>query len=213
MKPNEIQITDEPIGEGRERVCFVHPEDANKIIKIQKGDCATQTRRELRLYRWLAWRRFDDYRQIPRYYGKLRTNLGPGFVVDLIRDYDDEVSKSLYWFFERGYPMEEFLPYLEELKQYLLDSQIQINVDLTRSNVLFQKLDPARARLVIIDGLGNHSAINWFDIFKAVSDRKIDRRWRRFMTELKRRSDQMLDRYGLPPKRLETPYRRTNPEV
>lgn len=209
MGQQELQISGEPIGEGRERVCYVHPDDSSKLIKIQKGDCDTQTRRELRLYRWLSWRRLSDYRQIPRFYGKVETNLGPGFVTDLVRDYDGRVSASLYWFFDNGYPMEEFLPYLDELKQYLLDNQILISTDLTRSNVLLQKLDPARARLVIIDGLGNHSAINWFDIFKAVSDRKIERRWRRFMTELKRRSDQMLAAYGAPPRQLEAAYRRT----
>ncbi len=209
MKQKILTITGDPIGEGQERICYRHPEDPDKIIKLQKGSSDKQTRRELELYRRLARRRNTDYSQLPRYYGKVKTNLGEGFVTDLIRDYDGGVSNSLYWYFERGFPVEEFIPYLEELKQYLLDNQVVFSEDLRRTNVLFQRLSPERAHLVVIDGLGNHSKINWFDVFRSVSDSKINRRWERFMRQLKIHSDQMLADYGADPKPLETAYRRT----
>lgn len=208
MSQEILQITGDPIGEGRERVCYVHPEDSGKLVKIQKGSEDKQTRRELKLYRWLSRRGRTSYSQIPRFYGTVRTNLGPGFITDLIRNFDGGISDSLGTYFQRGYPLEEFMPYLDELKQYLLDNQIIINVDLTRSNVLFQKVSPQRAHLVIIDGLGNHSAINWLDAFRFVSDRKINRRWERFIADLRNRSARSLREYGLPARRLEAPYRR-----
>lgn len=203
-----LHITSAPIGEGRERICYVHPEDERKLVKVQKGDIDKQTRRELALYRFLQRRKHADYSQIPRFYGRVRTNLGPGFVVDLIRDFDGGISKPLGWFFEQGYPVQEFMPYLEELKAYLMDNQIVINVDLTRSNVLFQKLSPEKACLVAIDGIGNHSAINWFDGFRSVSDGKISRRWERFMKQLVARSEQTIRNINAAPKPLEAAYRR-----
>jgi hypothetical protein len=95
------------------------------------------------------------------------------------------------------------------LKQYLLDNQVVFSEDLRRTNVLFQRLSPERAQLVVIDGLGNHSAINWFDVFRPVSDSKINRRWERFMHQLKIHSDQMIADYGASPKPLDAAYRRT----
>jgi hypothetical protein len=87
MRHKILTITGDPIGEGQERICYRHPEDPDKIIKLQKGSSDKQTRRELELYRRLARRKNTDYSQLPRYYGKVKTNLGEGFVTDLIRDY------------------------------------------------------------------------------------------------------------------------------
>ena len=204
-----VQISGEPIGEGQERICYQHPDDPGKVIKLQKGESYKQTRRELELYRRLARRKGTDYSQLPRYYGKVKTNLGEGFVTDLVRDYDGGISNSLYWYFERGYPVEEFYPYLADLKQYLLDNQVVFSEDLRRTNLLFQKLSPEKAHLVVIDGLGNHSAINWFDVFRSVSSSKINRRWERFIRQLKIHSDQMLADYDGSAKPLESAYRRT----
>ena len=208
MNQDFLHIDSDPVGEGQERICYVHPLDPAKLVKIQKGESEKQTRREMELYRRLQ-RKQTDYSQLPRFYGKVQTNLGRGFVTDLIRDYDDGISNSLYWFFERGIPVSEFYAYLDDLKQYLLDNQVVISTDLRRTNILFQKLSPDRAHLVVIDGLGNHSAINWFDGLRLVSDSKIKRRWERFITQLKIHSDEMIEVYGGDPRTLDEPYRRT----
>ena len=202
-----LQIDSDPIGEGQERICYVHPDDPSKLVKIQKGESEKQTRREMKLYRRLQ-RKQTDYSQLPRLYGRVKTNLGRGFVTDLIQDYDGGISNSLYWFFERGIPVSEFYVYLDELKQYLLDNQIIISADLRRTNVLFQKLSPQKAQLVVIDGLGNHSAINWFDGLRVVSDSKINRRWERFFIQLKIHSAEMLEEYGGEPRTLDDAYRK-----
>jgi hypothetical protein len=204
-----LQITREPIGVGQERACYQHPEDNAKVIKIQKGESDKQTRRELTLYRNLARRGMRDFEHIPRYYGKVETNLGEGFVVDKIADYDGAVSRSLWWHFERGYPIAEFAPYLDELKQYLLDNRVVFCVDMGRYNILFQKLSPKQARLVVIDGLGNHTAINWLDNIGWFARRKIERRWQRFIGRLQNYSAETMTAYGASPKSLDTAYRRS----
>jgi len=212
MQAGVLQITAQPIGVGQERACYLHPGDSNKVIKIQRGAGDKQTRRELAFYRRLESRGLEDYSHVPRYYGSVETNLGRGFVVDLVADYDGEVSRSLWWHFERGYPVAEFEPYLEELRRYLLDNCIVFSVDMGRYNVLFQKLSPQRARLVIIDGLGNHSAFNWLDRFDSFARRKIERRWRRFIDRLRNYSAATMSAHDGEPRALDTAYRRTGHE-
>jgi hypothetical protein len=208
MQSEIIQIKSEPIGAGQERVCYLHPEDASKLIKLQKGESETQTRRELALYACMSRRGMRNFDHIPEFYGKLKTNLGEGFVVDLVTDFDGGISKSLWWHFERGYPVSEFSPYLQELKQYLLDNLVIFSVDMGRYNILFQKISPQQARLVVIDGLGNHSAINWFDNIGYFARRKIHRRWQRFISRLHNYSAATMREYADSPRELETAYRK-----
>ena len=211
MNQQILQITSEPIGVGQERACYLHPDDAHKVIKIQKGESDKQTRRELILYNNLARRKMRNFKHIPQYYGQLKTNLGEGFVVDLVVDYDGGVSRSLWWHFEQGYPLAEFLPYLDELRQYLLDNLVIFSVDMGRYNILFQKISPQQARLVVIDGLGNHSSINWLDNIAWFAQRKIERRWQRFISRLQNFSEQMMREYDASPRTLESAYRKTEP--
>ncbi len=209
MNPPILQITGEPIGAGQERICYPHPDDDGKVVKIQKGDSDKQTRRELALYASLQRRGMMDYQHIPRYYGAVQTNLGSGFVVDRIADYDGEISRSLWWHFERGYPLSEFSPYLEELRRYLVGNRIVFSVDMGRFNILFQKLSTQQARLVVIDGLGNHTAINWLDNIGFFARRKIRRRWQRFIDRLHNYSAETMRQHEGSPMQLEAAYRKT----
>jgi hypothetical protein len=203
-----LQIVGEPIGSGQERVCYLHPDDETRVVKIQKGATDTQTRRELALYASLARRGMRNFEHIPQFYGEVKTNLGAGFVVDCITDYDGDLSKSLWWHFERGYPVSEFTSYLEDLRRYLLENQVVFSVDMGRYNILFQKLSPERARLVIIDGLGNHTAINWLDNIDFFARRKIQRRWQRFINRLNNYSAETMRQHDANPQILESAYRR-----
>ena len=203
-----LQLTAEPIGVGQERICYRHPEDDSRIIKIQKGESNKQTRRELKLYKHLSRRKMSNFEHIPRYYGMVQTNQGEGFVVDLISDFDGSVSKSLWWHFKQGYPVAEFTPYLDELRQYLLDNLIVFSVDMGRYNILFQKTSPGQARLVVIDGLGNHSAINWLDNIDYFARRKVERRWRRFIGRLNNYSAEVVQTSDLAARALDAAYKR-----
>ena len=124
------------------------------------------------------------------------------------RDYDGRESNSLWWYFEHGYPLAEFYPYLDELKHYMLDNLIIFSVDMGRFNVLFRRESESRARLVVIDGLGNHSAFNWFDNIPFLARRKIRRRWNRFLSRLQFFSNQMMQAYDASPSQLEPAYRK-----
>ena len=208
MNQSTIQISAEPIGAGQERVCYLHPHDPGLLIKLQKGESDKQTRRELILYASLQRRGMCNFEHIPEFHGEVETSLGHGFVVDCVTDYDGSISKTLWWHFERGYPVSEFSAYLEELRQYLLANRVVFSVDMGRYNILFQKLTPERARLVVIDGLGNHTAINWLDHIGFFVRRKIRRRWQRFIGRLINYSAETMRQHSATPQTLEAAYRR-----
>ena len=176
-----LKITSEPIGVGRERACYVHPEDPRLAIKMPKGEVSEQTQRDLKFYRKLKKRGIKGIPHLPDFHGLCETSLGRGIVVDLIRNYDGEISRPLSWYLAQGVPIEEFKEFLEELKQSFLQNLIIFNHDMVISNLLFQKSSSRTAQLVVIDGLGDVVAIDWFDNIPFLARRKLKRRWKRCM--------------------------------
>lgn len=181
-----LKITSQPIGKGRERACYVHPEDPRRAIKIPFGSEMQQTRRDIKFYRRLKKRGLKQLHHVPAFHGWAETNLGEGIVVDLIRNYDGEISAPLNWYLAQGVPIEEFAPYLEELKESFLQNLIIFNHDMTIGNLLVQKSSAASAQLIAIDGLGDTVAIDWLDNIPWLVRRKIRRRWKRFITRIYR---------------------------
>lgn len=176
-----LQLTTDPIGKGKERSCYVHPEDPTKAIKISHAKIRTQSKREIKFYRKLEKRGHRSNRHIPKFYGLCDTSIGKGILVDLIRDYDGQISKPLNWYLAEGYPIEDFESSLDDLIESFLQNLVIFNHDMTVGNLLFQKISMSRGRLVAIDGLGDVVAIDWLDVFPALVRRKIKRRWARFI--------------------------------
>lgn len=192
-----LQINSDPIGKGKERACYVHPEDPRKAIKISTEKVSAQSRREIKFYRGLKKRGGVVDEHIPNFYGLCETNLGQGIVVDLIRNYDGEISRPLNWYLAQGFPIEEFEPYLDELKQSFLQNLIIFNHDLTIGNLLVQKSSAIKVRLVAIDGLGDVIALDWLDFFPFLVRRKIRRRWARFIARVYRTQEVRAQREAM----------------
>lgn len=179
-----LKIISEPIGRGRERACYIHPEDPRLAIKMPFGKVSDQTQRDLKFYRKLKKRGVRGIPHIPGFHGLCETNLGRGIVVDLIRNYDGEISRPLNWYLEQGVPIEEFKEFLDEMKQSFLQNLIIFNHDMNIGNLLFQKSSTSTAQLVAIDGLGDVVALDWFDYLPFLVRRKINRRWKRFLASI-----------------------------
>ena len=176
-----LKIISQPIGEGRERACYVHPEDPRLAIKIPTGPVTAQTERDIRFYKRLKKRGLVKNSHLPKYHGLCETSIGPGIVVDLIRNYDGEIARPLNWYLAQGVPVEEFDTFLEDLKQSFLQDLVIFNHDMHTGNLLFQKTSMGSARLVAIDGLGDTVALDWLDNIPFLVRRKINRRWKRFI--------------------------------
>ena len=184
MTENTLRLESDPIGKGKERSCFLYPEDNSKVIKINHAETTIQTKRETRDYQQLNKRKIINFSNIPRYYGKVETNFGNGHVYDCIRDHTGKISKSMLWYFKEGMTLKEFSPYLEQLKSYFIENQIIFNDDVCAGNILFQKISPHTKRLVVIDGLGDTVLIPCLNYLPSHLSSKINRRWERFIKSL-----------------------------
>ena len=189
-----LQITSDPIGKGKERSCYVHPEDPRKAVKICHGDVRQQSEREIRFYHKLSKRVAAREDHVPGFYGLVDTNLGKGIVVDLIRNYDGEISRPMNWYLAQGLPIERFDACLQELRYSFLQNLIIFNHDMTIGNLLVQKSSLTEARLVAIDGLGDVVALDWLNRIPSFARRKIERRWERFIDRAYRTREVRLQR-------------------
>ena len=100
-----------PLGTGRHRKCYAHPEDAQRCIKIvyHRGDGGDkEIRRELKYYAHLG-RRLKDWSGIPRYHGTVETDCGTGYVYDVIADFDGKPSITLTEFAASPSPQKPYL--------------------------------------------------------------------------------------------------------
>ena len=108
-----------PLGTGRHRKCYAHPEDAQRCIKIvyHRGDGGDkEIRRELKYYAHLG-RRLKDWSGIPRYHGTVETDCGTGYVYDVIADFDGKPSITLTEFAEQCRYEEDIAQLRQILKQ------------------------------------------------------------------------------------------------
>ncbi|MDH3632698.1 MAG: PhoP regulatory network YrbL family protein, partial [Gammaproteobacteria bacterium] len=69
MSQSIINLNSEPVGQGRERICYEHPQDTSKLIKISNTGINTQPKREINFYRKLEKKGGIEYTHIPRFYG------------------------------------------------------------------------------------------------------------------------------------------------
>lgn len=176
-----------PLGTGRHRKCYAHPDDALRCIKIvynddQGGD--KEIKRELGYYAHLK-RTLKDWSGIPRYYGTVETDCGTGYVYDAICDFDGKPSITLKQFaMECRY--EEDLVVLRQilrtLKKYLNENHI-VTMTLKPANILCHRISESEVVPVICDNIGESTFIPLATWSKWFCRRKQERLWARFIAQ------------------------------
>jgi hypothetical protein len=175
------------IGRGLRRECYFHPEDDTRCIKVVVAGDHKETVREQSYYRLLE-KRGISWDMLARFYGNMETNRGPGAIFELIRDYTGAVSNTLEYYFSNAHESE--LDYrlltrlLPVLKQYLLQWKI-VTMSIRPQNIVYKRINPAEAKLVIIDNIGNSDFIPICNYVGRMAIRKINRKWRRFEITLR----------------------------
>ena len=79
------------IGKGAHRVCYRHPLDQDKCIKVANNANDSAQALECKYYDKLLAENID-WKHLSRYYGAVATNLGNGHVYQLIKDFDGTIS-------------------------------------------------------------------------------------------------------------------------
>ncbi|MXZ56107.1 MAG: hypothetical protein F4227_08035 [Gammaproteobacteria bacterium] len=190
---NLSQLT--PFAIGGTRLCFVHPDDSNKCIKVLREDRTPQTRRQLTkgIKKLRPVKHWDDqqkeltaYRQllarntqvlwhhIPEFFGSVETDLGLGIVTRIFRNFDGKFPKNL----------EEEVPHGidDSLKNGIADfkawlrQELVVTRDLLPHNIIVVRDSMQHCRLMIVDGLGNSEWIPVSTWFRFFARRKIERK-------------------------------------
>ena len=177
-------LSGEPIGEGKERICYQHPEFENRVIKVPNKGRDAQHQREIKFYVGVKNRGLENLNHLPRFYGIAQTNLGEGIVVEKITDYDGKVSRPINWYIKQGCELAVFAPYLHEIREFFFTYRLIFNHDMGSTNLFVRKKSPAQAELVAIDGLGDVVRIQYFNRFDWIVLSRLERRWGRFVRRL-----------------------------
>lgn len=133
-------------------------------------------------------RRHKDYSILPQYFGKVNTNLGTGYVFEIIRDYNGNKTQTLEDFitsptlFAENFDLIVHL--LKNLKDELYKNEI-ITMVLFPENILFQKTDENTYSVRIVNDMGSAVLIPLEYHFKYFAHTKILRRWKMFLDVLR----------------------------
>lgn len=176
------------VGKGKRRECHVHPQDHNLCIKIVVAGDNKETLRENAYYGFLEKRNIL-WTNLPRYYGEVETNLGAGYVFELIRDYDDNISKTLEYYLSSSKETESNYHGLSQalplLKEYLIQHRI-MTMELRPKNIAYRKTSDSEGILILVDNIGNSDFIPICRYVQFLATNKINRKWRNFEQRLRR---------------------------
>lgn len=172
------------IAKGNERACYLYPNDNTKTVKVTyEGNARKknkQSEMEINYYKKLEKKKFSNYVHLPKYFGEVDTNKGKGFVLELIRDFDGEVSKSFEYYIQRD-GIDVYESELKKFKQYFLDNCIIFNYGMMPKNILLRKNTETDFDLVLIDGLGDVCHFTLPNEIPYFARKRINRRWDKFV--------------------------------
>lgn len=173
------------IAKGLHRECYIHPQDAKLCIKViyDAGGIA-ETRREINYYKHLQRRLSASWSALPRYHGTLATNRGTGYLFDLIRDANGNISRTLEHYLASAALSEQHFPDLlvafQQLKHTLFNDRI-ITMILKSKNILYRVNHDTPNDLIIVDNIGDATLIPLASYLPWFARQKIQRTWQRFI--------------------------------
>lgn len=173
------------IGKGYHQACYRHPQNPDLCVKVNfSGDKGIW--REIRYYKHLE-KRGISWEKIARYHGRISTDMGVGWVFDLVRDQDKSISKPLTHYIQSEEETEKYFDSLassiSSLKEYLFHNRI-ITMDLDPANILAQRRGGNIYSLYLIDNICNTELIPISTYVQYFARKKIGRKWGRFENHL-----------------------------
>lgn len=177
------------IGNGRHKQVYLHPYENNKCIKIARQLPDPDIDRELK-YRKVHKNKTKSSSMLPIYYGTINTNLGMGFVFELVRDYDNTISQTMYQFMDREPFTKSHIKEVQDMlltfKELYFKEKI-LTYDMNPVNYLVQKTAPNKITIRCIDDIGSSVLIPLELYLSYFHDAKIKRYWSKLITKLSNR--------------------------
>ncbi|WP_171036139.1 MULTISPECIES: YrbL family protein [unclassified Pseudoalteromonas] len=177
-----ISLNDDLIvGKGAHRTCYRHPEAHNLCIKVSREGFSQEQDQELAYYKRLSNRNIQ-WQLLARYHGTVHTNIGTGYVFDLVIDANNQPAKTLEHYLNQ--PNSEALAEpLLNLKDYLLHNLV-ITKEIKPRNIACVNNNGTIERCVVVDDIGNTEFFPISNYVSSSAKRKINRKWQRFEASL-----------------------------
>ncbi len=177
------------INRGRERVCYIHPENSHLVIKIprnSRGRNAGANQDELQGYLILRGEG-KDLSFVSHCHGFIDTDHGQGLVCDCIRDDDGAIAKTIWDIvvFQDECDVDYIIKVAEKLCDFLMSNQIWL-FDLNLKNIALKQLADGTYEPYIIDLKGRYANREFIPLSRYLSYFAAKK--------LKRRSTQLLRR-------------------
>jgi hypothetical protein len=137
---------------------------------------------------------------IPRIYGILETDLGPGLAVEKVTNGSGEIAPNYEAELLRTGDREKYERLLVELVENINRHRIVLT-ELKNSNILCVREANGAERLILIDGFGDSSLIPIHSLGRAVSTWWNMRKYRKMLTRKERQRIRRQKRGGRRPKR------------
>lgn len=195
-----LKISAETIfGRGGYRDCHFHPTRTDRCLKVLQADKSlAQLRSVDPLYKrlrplshydqnlrdFVAFQRFKKRIKgiasspLPEVDGLVETTLGQALCMELIRDGDGNVSQSLKEFIMQNGFTHQARQSLDTLENIHLDCALLIR-DPFPQNLVVQRLNNGRLRMLFIDGLGDSNVLPINRMFKPAARSRIAKKFRR----------------------------------
>ena len=192
------------LDQGANRVCYLHPDDPGKVLKIIKpwkqarhkrkeapwykrlrpSACFDDNVQELKALQWIEKKK-DAHRHFPRCYGMVETDLGEALCVEYVHSgAEGNKCLSLEQYLALNGFTGEIMKALDELCGFLYDNLI-VTRDLRTFNIMVRYTEEG-IDLVIVDGLGNPEFIPVSNVVPQFGKSKIRRKLNRFKERLDR---------------------------
>lgn len=181
-----LTLTDDNfIAKGSHKSCFRHPAFPTRCIKVPyNGAGKVDLNREIFYLTHILKKRGPQSGILPRYYGKVQTDLGEGHVFDLVCDYDGKVSQSIEKLLAQNTLPDAQLTQLKDALLQLRDRMLAyrvISMSIYPENILYQKLNEHDFRLMFINDMGSGSSLAFEYFLPFMAQAKIKRYWNRFV--------------------------------
>lgn len=202
----------QPFARGGNRLCYVHPDDPTRCIKVRRPDFSLAQRRAKKGFpkTLLPLSHFDDnreefgvmtaldrsfgeplYRHVSRCHGFVATDMGDGLVSELIRNDDGAIAETLKkYIWDHGFDEDcqhAVKRFCDHWRALAIPSR-----DLLLHNIVVQQRGNAIERLVVIDGLGSAGPIPSHWLPQALRRSKAERK----VANLYQRIDKLLSQRG-----------------
>jgi len=137
---------------GSNRDVFYHPNDNKKIIKTMKKSRNNIFEKiwNANMENYRSYLFFGNMKYAPKNYGLINTNLGIGVVYELIKDYDNNISKNIKFYMNNNKISTNLVQQLIDMHNYyFINYDILIGVN--RGNHLIQKISKDEFKIIIVD--------------------------------------------------------------